>query len=164
MRVEIVAYDPVWPGRFEAERARLVPFLGAAELHHIGSTSVPGLAAKPVIDMIALVESYEEPVRRLVTRAGYQYPAAFNATLEKRRFLLYPTPAERTHHLHLVDDRTELERYLSFRDRLRADPRLAREYEALKRSLAARYQDDRESYTSAKSDFVCRHERPGASG
>jgi GrpB-like predicted nucleotidyltransferase (UPF0157 family) len=160
MRVEIVEYDPSWPAAFEAERGRLVPLLAGAEIHHIGSTAVPGLVAKPIIDMMALVESYEGPVARLVAEGGYQYPQAFNATLTTRRFLCYPTPSTRTHHLHLVDDPGELARYLLLRDRLRADPALADEYTALKRALAERYREDREAYTEAKSEFIRRYEQP----
>jgi GrpB-like predicted nucleotidyltransferase (UPF0157 family) len=158
--VEIVDYDPAWPAAFAAERERLTPLLaGGVELHHFGSTAVPGLAAKPVIDMIALVESFDEPIAVLVQRGGYQYPPAFNATLIHRRFLCYPTAAHRTHHLHLVDEPGELERRLRFRDRLRADRTLADEYVALKRALAERYREDREAYTEAKGEFIRRYER-----
>jgi GrpB-like predicted nucleotidyltransferase (UPF0157 family) len=160
--VEIVEYDPAWPAAYAAERERLAPLLPVGvQLHHFGSTAVPGLAAKPVIDMIALVEDLDVAIPALVQRGGYQYPAAFNATLTHRRFLCYPTPAHRTHHLHLVDDPRELERRLRFRDRLCADPVLASEYVALKRALAERYSDDREAYTEAKSEFVKRQELPG---
>jgi GrpB-like predicted nucleotidyltransferase (UPF0157 family) len=110
--------------------------------------------------MVALVESYEGPIARLVADGGYQYARAFNATLTHRRFLCYPTAAHRTHHLHLVDERGELERRLRFRDSLRADPVLAGEYGALKRALAERYSEDREAYTEAKSEFVRRHAQP----
>ncbi len=158
MRVEIVDYDPSWPAAFEAERKRLAPLLPGAEVHHIGSTAVPGLAAKPIIDMVALVDDLAAPITELVERGGYQYAVAFNATLAHRRFLCYPTAAHRTHHLHLVDQLEELERRLRFRDRLRADPALANEYVALKRALAERYRDDREAYTEAKSEFVKWHE------
>jgi GrpB-like predicted nucleotidyltransferase (UPF0157 family) len=161
--VEIVAYDPSWPGAFEAERKRLAPLLGGVQVHHFGSTAVPGLAAKPVIDMIVLVPDLDAPIAGLVAEAGYQFPQAFNATLTHRRFLCYPSAVHRTHHLHLVGDREELERRLRFRDRLRADASLAAEYLALKRELAARYRDDRDAYTDAKSDFVRRHDQPGAS-
>ncbi len=162
--VEIVAYDPAWPAAYRAERERLAPLLpGGVQLHHFGSTAVPGLAAKPVIDMIALVDDLDAPIAALVGPGGYQYPPAFNATLVHRRFLCYPTAAYRTHHLHLVDDPGELERRLRFRDRLRADPALAGEYVTLKRALAERFSDDREAYTEAKSEFVKRH-TPGSAG
>lgn len=155
--VEIVDYDPAWPITFEAERKRLAPLLVGVDVHHFGSTAVPGLAAKPVIDMIARVSDLDAPVAALVQGAGYQFPRAFNTTLSHRRFLCYPTAAHRTHHLHLVDEQGELERRLHFRDRLRADPVLTSEYAALKRTLAERYSDDREAYTEAKSEFVKRH-------
>ncbi|GEM_PF-159846 len=158
--VELVEYDPAWPAAYETERERLVPLLGGAlEIHHIGSTAVPGLLAKPIIDIVALVEDLDAPVAALRDSGGYQYPAAFNATLTHRRFLCYPTASHRTHHLHLVDDRAELERRLRFRDRLRADPALAGEYAALKRTLAARYREHREVYTAAKAPFIRRVER-----
>jgi len=144
-RVELVAYDPAWPALYETERERLAPLFEALEIHHIGSTAVPGLLAKPIVDIVALVDDL--------------YARAFNATLSHRRFLCYPTASHRTHHLHLVDDRPELERRLYFRDRLRADPALAAEYVALKRALAARYPEDREAYTEAKAPFIRRMER-----
>jgi GrpB-like predicted nucleotidyltransferase (UPF0157 family) len=158
--VEIFEYDPAWPAAFETERERLAPLLPAgAQLHHFGSTAVPGLAAKPVIDMIALVDDLDAPIATLVQHGGYQYPQAFNATLAHRRFLCFPTAVHRTHHLHLVDEPGELEPRLCFRDCLRADPVLAGEYVALKRALAERHRDDRETYTEAKGEFVKRHER-----
>lgn len=162
MLVAVVDYDPSWPASFEAERERISPLLGGVELHHIGSTAVPGLAAKPIIDMMALVDSYEEAIARLVADAGYQYPEAFNAHLAKRRFLLYPRPSLRTHHLHLVDDPDELLPYLRFRDRLRTEPSLARDYVALKRALARRFRENREAYTEAKTDFITSAARPAA--
>jgi GrpB-like predicted nucleotidyltransferase (UPF0157 family) len=90
--VEIVGYDPAWPVASEAERTRLAPLLEGAEIHHFGSTAVPGLAAKPVIDMIVLVGDLDAPIAALVERAGYQFPRAFNATLAHRRFLCFRRP------------------------------------------------------------------------
>jgi GrpB-like predicted nucleotidyltransferase (UPF0157 family) len=164
-RVELVTYDPGWPALYETERERLAPLLEALEIHHIGSTAVPGLLAKPIIDIVALVRDLDAPMSALID-SGYQYARSFNATLTHRRFLCYPTASHRTHHLHMVDDRPELERRLRFRDRLRADPALANEYVALKRALAARYPEDREAYTEAKAPFIERVEQlagPGAS-
>jgi GrpB-like predicted nucleotidyltransferase (UPF0157 family)/RimJ/RimL family protein N-acetyltransferase len=152
--VELVEYDPAWPGMYDAERRRLSPLLGGARLHHFGSTSVPGLLAKPVIDMIALVDDLDAPIGGLVACARYKFPEAFNATLRRRRFLCYPSSALRTHHLHLVDDAAELRMRLRFRDRLRADGALARDYAALKRRLAELHRTDREAYTDAKSEFI----------
>ena len=164
-RVELVAYDPAWPALYETERERLAPLFEALEIHHIGSTAVPGLLAKPIVDIVALVDDLDAPIAALIG-SGYQYARAFNATLSHRRFLCYPTASHRTHHLHLVDDRPELERRLYFRDRLRADPALAAEYVALKRALAARYPEDREAYRDAKAPFIKRveDEQAGCSG
>jgi GrpB-like predicted nucleotidyltransferase (UPF0157 family) len=85
-------------------------------------------------------------------------PEAFNATLSHRRWLCRPTAVHRTHHLHLVDERTELARHLRFRDLLRASATLRREYARLKRELAERIGDDREAYSEAKSAFIDRVE------
>lgn len=157
--VEIVEYDPGWPALFEEERARLEPLLPGAEIHHMGSTAVPGMPAKPVIDLIALVDDLDAPIPALVAQAAYEYPEAFNATLRHRRWLCRPSAGHRTHHLHLVDERAELERRLRFRDRLRTEPGLAADYTALKRRLAERFRDDREAYTEAKKAFVERAAR-----
>jgi GrpB-like predicted nucleotidyltransferase (UPF0157 family) len=152
--IEIVEYEPSWPSFYIAERERLAPLLPGMRIHHIGSTAVPGLAAKPVIDMIALVDDLEANIAPVVRRAGYHLPARFNANLVHRRFLCFPTASYRTHHLHLVDVREDLDRCLRFRDSLRANPKLAAEYAALKRLLASRFQEDREGYTEAKTTFI----------
>jgi GrpB-like predicted nucleotidyltransferase (UPF0157 family) len=152
--IEIVEYEPSWPAFYIAECERLAPLLPGVRIHHIGSTAVPGLAAKPVIDMIALVDDLEANIAALKQRAGYWLPARFNETLVHRRFLCYPTASYRTHHLHLVDAREDMDRCLRFRDSLRGDPHLAAQYAALKRALAARFRADREGYTEAKSAFI----------
>jgi GrpB-like predicted nucleotidyltransferase (UPF0157 family) len=152
--IEIVKYNPAWPAFYFAERERLTPLLPGLGIHHIGSTAVPGLAAKPVIDMIALVEDLDENTAAAMRRASYQLPTQFNVDLAHRRFLCYPTAAYRTHHLHLVDERDDMDLCLRFRNSLRADSKLAADYAALKRALAARYRDDREGYTKAKGSFI----------
>jgi GrpB-like predicted nucleotidyltransferase (UPF0157 family) len=151
--IRIVDYDPSWPAAYIAERRRLAKLLPGLRVYHIGSTSVPGLAAKPVIDMIALVDDLDAYVATL-RRAGYHVPAQFNANLTHRCFLCYPTLSHRTHHLHLVDEHAGVDQCLRFRDRLANDPALAAEYVALKRALAGRFRADRMSYTEAKSSFI----------
>lgn len=157
-RIEIVEYDGAWPARFASERAALLPLLPGVEVHHIGSTAVPGMPAKPIIDLMALVEDLDAPIADLVKTGGYQYPRAFNAELRHRRWLCRPSAAHRTHHLHLVDEHAELDRHLRFRDRLRASATLRDEYARSKRDLAGRFGDDREAYSEAKSAFVQRVE------
>lgn len=157
-RIEIVEYDVSWPDRFRAEAERLAGVVPVLIWHHIGSTAVPGLAAKPIIDMMAVAEDIDEHVPALVERAGYQCPLAYNAALVGRRWLCRPSAAHRTHHLHLVADQHELDRRLRFRDALRDDPQLAVEYAALKRDLAERMPDDRDGYTAAKTAFITQAE------
>ena len=155
--VRIVPYDTAWPAEFEAERSRLQPVLTpwlAGEIHHVGSTSVPGLGAKPVIDILAEVSSLEEcraaiePLRALSYRwAPYQE--------ERMHWFCKPSPEHRTHHLHLVVPGSEAwNEELAFRDALRAEPETARAYEELKRRLADEHIHDREAYTAAKTEFV----------
>jgi GrpB-like predicted nucleotidyltransferase (UPF0157 family) len=152
--IEIVEYEPLWPSAFVAESERISPLLPGLQIHHIGSTAVPGLAGKPVIDMIVLVDDLDAAAEALIARGGYQLDARFNEGLLHRRYLCYPSIAHRTHHLHLVDVSEDMQRCLRFRDRLRSDRRLSVAYAALKRSLAARYGADRAGYTMAKTRFV----------
>jgi len=157
--VEIVPYDLEWPARFEIERellkGALRPFL-AGPIEHVGSTAVVGLAAKPVIDIMAAVESLEASRGAIeaLRERGYQY-APYRPDV--MNWFCKPGFSFRTHHLHLVPYRSPLwtER-IRFRDRLRSDPEVAREYEALKQSLAETYHYDREAYTEAKSPFIAR--------
>jgi GrpB-like predicted nucleotidyltransferase (UPF0157 family) len=156
--IEIVDYDASWPARFAAEAARLAEVTSLVGVHHIGSTAVPGLAAKPIIDMIALVDDLDLLVDGLTDRAGYEFPEKENAGLVRRRWFCHPSEAYRTHHLHLVTDPNELARCLRFRDALRADDATAERYAVLKRDLARRFSADRAAYTAAKTEFIGRVE------
>jgi len=155
--VHVVEYDPAWPQLFEEERARLEPILApwlAGDIHHVGSTSVPGLAAKPVIDILAGVRSLEESRGAIEPLQALSYCWAPYKE-DVMNWFCKPSPTHRTHHLHLVVEGSETWREeLLFRDTLRAQPETARAYEALKRDLAARFRQDREAYTQAKTDFV----------
>jgi GrpB-like predicted nucleotidyltransferase (UPF0157 family) len=103
--IEIVEYDPCWPAAYDAERERLASLVPGVRIHHIGSSAVPGLVGKAVIDMIALVDDLDADSGALIQRAGYELPARFNVDLVHRRFLCYPTAPYRTHHLHLASIR-----------------------------------------------------------
>jgi GrpB-like predicted nucleotidyltransferase (UPF0157 family) len=153
--VVIVEYDPAWPQRFEAEAARVAPIVGG-DVHHIGSTAVPGLAAKPIIDLMALVGELAPAIGRLVERAGYEYPRLVGPQTERRAWLCHPSVEHRLHHLHLTDDAALFGRHLAFRDALRADPALCDEYAALKHELAERFRGDRDAYGDAKTEFIDR--------
>ena len=155
--IELVAYDAAWPARFEEEcvqlRRVLAPWL-AGPIEHIGSTAIAGLAAKPVIDIIAGVDSLEgsRPAIAAATGLGYCY---FPYQSELKHWFCKPSPAFRTHHLHLVPvGSPQWIRPIAFRDYLRAHPNVAAEYEVLKRQLAAEFRLDREAYTQAKTPFI----------
>jgi GrpB-like predicted nucleotidyltransferase (UPF0157 family) len=157
--VRIAAYDPDWPLKFEAERADLLECIGpwvTGGIHHVGSTSVRGLPAKPVIDILAGVESLDRSRPCIEKLASLRYPyAPYRGDV--MHWFCKPHPAHRTHHLHLVPAGSRRYRdELAFRDALREDPALAAEYAALKHELAARFPDDRDAYTEHKAPFVRR--------
>jgi GrpB-like predicted nucleotidyltransferase (UPF0157 family) len=158
--VEIVPYDQEWPRTFEAERQLLLdaigPWLVAGSIEHIGSTAIPGLDAKPVIDIMAGVESLDGSRAALPVLARHQY-CYFPYRTEVMHWLCKPSPARRTHHLHLAPHGGPLwiER-LAFRDYLRTHVDVALEYATLKHRLAAEHRFDREAYTDAKAPFVQR--------
>lgn len=158
--VHIVPYDRNWLGAFEAERQLLIEAIGSwlvgGSIEHIGSTAIPGLDAKPIIDIMAGVENLDDSRAALPILERYQYCyAPYRA--EAMHWLCKPSPAQRTHHLHLVPRESSLWiEQLAFRDHLRAHPDLALEYAALKRRLADAHRLDREAYTAAKAPFVQR--------
>jgi GrpB-like predicted nucleotidyltransferase (UPF0157 family) len=155
--IEIVAYDPEWPARFEEEQSALAAAIGdfaTDGIHHVGSTAVPGLDVKPIVDILVGIESLDasRPAFGPLARLGYMY-APYLA--DQMHWFCKPHPSRRTHHLHLApvsDQRYSDE--LEFRDQLRASPDLAQRYADLKRSLARRFEHDREDYTQAKGAFI----------
>src|SRR5262245_6333586 len=159
--IEIVAYDPRWPMEFDAEAARLHRALGplALRIDHNGSTAVPGLAAKPVIDIQVSVASLQPLIAygRPLELLGYVHvPSPDDAFCP---FFHRPSQWPHTHHLHVVESGgAEERRTLAFRDFLRDHPESSREYERLKRELTARLStadaEGREAYARAKSEFV----------
>jgi GrpB-like predicted nucleotidyltransferase (UPF0157 family) len=157
--IRIVPYDSAWPTRFGEERGRLEEAIGpwiADGIHHVGSTAVPGLAAKSIIDILVGVEDLESSRGCFDPLAGLGYLYAPYRT-EEMHWFCKPDPSHRTHHLHLVPvGSRRYEEELDFRDRLRANPMLAAEYADLKRDLAARFTHNREGYTDAKSEFIRR--------
>jgi GrpB-like predicted nucleotidyltransferase (UPF0157 family) len=157
--VEIVEYDPAWPGRFADQRDQVAAILGpwlAGSVEHIGSTSVPGLAAKPVIDMLAPVRSLDAAHEALgILGAGGWLFWPEDPCRHYRLWFLRPRPAARTHHLHVIErDHAQARALLAFRDGLRGDPGLCRDYGQLKKDLARRHGGNRNAYSNAKTDFV----------
>ena len=155
--VVVVPYDPDWPRQFERERAALAAvFAGCdAAIEHIGSTAVPGLGAKPVIDVLVGLSRLAEAESRIAAleAAGYEYVRKYETQLPQRRYFRKPRLAPRTFHLHcVVKESDDWVRHLAFRDYLRAHPESAAAYYGLKRALAARLGKD--DYTEAKSPFI----------
>lgn len=158
-RVRIFSYDPKWPEKYEMEKVRLVALLPEAflALEHVGSTAVPGMEAKPIVDMMGGVRSMEEAdaLLPILCQNGYSTSAEFNATLVDQRWLMRHALGHRTHHLHLViHDGDEWRRKITFRNSLRTNPDTAHRYQELKSNLAEAMGSDREAYTSAKTAFV----------
>jgi GrpB-like predicted nucleotidyltransferase (UPF0157 family) len=156
--VVIVDYDPAWPGRYEALRAPIAAALGtlAAEIVHLGSTSVPGLAAKPVIDLnILLHKSSDLPaVIERLAGLGYRHEGDFGIA-GREAFATPPGYSAHDHHLYVcAPDWPGHADQIAFRDYLRAHPSAANAYARLKRSLAVKYRDNRGAYANAKAGFV----------
>ena len=161
LRLEIVPYDPAWGGAFVREEARIRKAVGplALRIDHHGSTAVPGLAAKPVIDIqvsvadVAAIDTYRQPLQSI----GYTHvPHPEDAFCP---FFHRPAHWPHTHHVHVVRvGGAEERRTLAFRDYLRDHPAEAQAYAELKVRLAARFSaesfESRQGYANAKTEFV----------
>jgi GrpB-like predicted nucleotidyltransferase (UPF0157 family) len=153
--VEVVDYDPAWPVEYARLEARVKDVLGplVKRVEHVGSTAVPGLAAKPIIDLYAVVdeEALPEAISRLEA-VGYEHEGDLG--VPGRDGFAWP-PGEWRHHLYLCAPHHEgLDEVVRFRDYLRAHPTDAAAYADLKRALAEEHRDDREAYARGKSAFV----------
>lgn len=179
MEITVVRWDPEWPRRFAAEAERLRAALGevAVRIDHVGSTAVPGLAAKPVIDVQISVRSLrpEHRFRVPLETLGYAHTPHYDEFgMDEYPFFGRPRHPPRTFHVHVCEAGSELERrHLAFRDWLVEHPEDARAYERFKRELARRRWRSRDDYAEAKSRFVAdvldrararysRHARPSA--
>jgi GrpB-like predicted nucleotidyltransferase (UPF0157 family) len=162
--VAVVPYDPRWPVMFHEEKEHLLSCLPKAlikRIEHFGSTAVPGLAAKPIIDMLVEVNSLDEAretTPQILEARGYDYfwrptwgddTPPFYAWFIKR-----DSQGNRTHHIHMVEAHFEHWDRLLFRDYLIEHPRVAVEYSMLKQNLSDIHQNDRVAYTKAKTDFI----------
>lgn len=157
-------HDPTWSERFTVERHRLEPVLHpwtVQRIEHIGSTAVPGLAAKPIIDMLAVVDDIDAAdaaTDALVGLGWHPAPEPDDADLRRRSWCT-PDVATRTHHLHIVEKQSEQWRsWIAFRNILRTHPSAAMEYATLKRQLAEQFgsdPNDREAYRRGKTMFIC---------
>jgi GrpB-like predicted nucleotidyltransferase (UPF0157 family)/predicted kinase len=155
--VTIAPYDPAWPQRYEAEREKITAALGdlIVEIHHVGSTAVPGLPAKPVIDIMLVVRKLEDAIDCIGPLSDLGYTFIDYPQNTDRRFFRKGVP--RTHHVHIVaQDSVELKNHLAFRDALRSNLDWRDQYAALKLDLAERHRNDRAQYSESKTEFVRR--------
>ena len=151
-RIVILDYDPGWPLRYERERARIEAALKgrARRIEHVGSTSVPGLAAKPIIDILVTLDNVEQDEALVSDMEAEGYPLR----VVEPGHRMFRTP-ERDVHIHVHDvDSTEVERYLLLRDRLRRSDADRALYAGTKRELAKREWSDMNYYAEAKSDVI----------
>lgn len=157
MKIRLEKHNPEWKSLFQKEKALLLEEIGGllfGSIEHVGSTSVEGLIAKPIIDIMFRVKdlkSSKEAISKL-SKIDYCY---FPYKEDVMHWFCKPSPEIRTHHLHLVPFESKLwfER-IRFREILRTNPSVASEYAKLKLSLASKHATDREAYTNKKWPFI----------
>jgi GrpB-like predicted nucleotidyltransferase (UPF0157 family) len=158
LKIKLVPYDPGWPDQY-AQEAGLLSAVLSPEIvatHHMGSTSIPGLKSKPVIDLIIEVkdiEAIDEYNDRMIA-LSYQPMGEYG--IAGRRFFRKEINGVRTHHVHIYQvGNAEIARHLRFRDYLLAHPEEAQTYSRLKDALALQHPEDIESYVAGKTAFCC---------
>jgi len=158
----VTKYNPLWADMFETEAAKITAILGknCSAVHHIGSTAVAGLAAKPIIDIMPIVYSLEDvdKVAPEFEKIGYEYMGEFG--ISGRRYLRKGGD-KRTHQIHIFSVKSEydIERHLAVRDYLRSHSAVCEQYSGLKKELANKYPYDIEGYCDGKEEFVKQLER-----
>jgi GrpB-like predicted nucleotidyltransferase (UPF0157 family) len=154
-------YDPAWKVSFETEKSLLKDVLRGVVLNieHIGSTAVPGLAAKPIVDILMEVAGFSELDNLTAEMAAIGYKAKGENGIRGRRYF-QKGGILRTHHLHVFQNGDpNLERHIAFRDFLRNHDEVVRMYEILKRDLASRFENEKEKYQDGKSEFVSKYQK-----
>ncbi len=154
--VVIANYDPEWPSQFEALRAVFADVLGdlVISIDHVGSTAVPGLAAKPIIDFDMAVADASQVPEAITRLATINYKHEGDLGIPGREAFRPPEDTVRHHPYLVVSGNEPHTRHITFRDRLRRDATARAEYETLKRQLAERHRDDPENYSYSKTEFV----------
>lgn len=154
--VVVVAYDPGWPAAFERQRARIAPVLGelAVGIEHVGSTAVPGLDAKPILDIDVVIRHVDDFAATAARLATLGYVHLGDLGIVGREAFRAPAELPRQHLYVCASGSAPLQAHLILRDTLRADAMLAAAYGTLKRSLADRFRDDRDSYAEGKTAFI----------
>jgi GrpB-like predicted nucleotidyltransferase (UPF0157 family) len=155
--IEIVPYSAEWPELFEAEAKRIKDACQGVirVVEHIGSTAIPGLPAKPIIDIMPGLDSYRDGLKTIDPLQGLGYQYLGENGIPGRFYFVLRVEQRSVVHVHIFEVGTEnWQRHLIFRDYLRAHPAVAKQYAELKRDLAVRFRNDREAYTNGKSDFI----------
>ena len=156
--VQVVPHDVAWKGQFQAEADLIAGALGdiVVALHHIGSTAIPGIFAKPIIDVLLEVADLERLGRRSRALEGLGYEALGEYGIVGRRYFRKNNlSGVRTHHIHAFrSNNVEIERYLAFRDYMIEHPEEARRYGELKRELATQHSEDIEAYMDGKDAYI----------
>jgi GrpB-like predicted nucleotidyltransferase (UPF0157 family) len=155
-RVEVVSYNSNWKKMYKEESEKIKNILNdiIVDIHHIGSTAIPGIKAKPVIDILVEVKDIEAVDRYNNKMEELGYEAMGEHGIPKRRFLR-KGGNKRTHHIHIFQvGSEEIERYINFKEYLITHPDKGREYSKLKEKLVNKYTYDVENYTNGKSDFI----------
>jgi GrpB-like predicted nucleotidyltransferase (UPF0157 family) len=155
--VVVVPYDPDWPAQFRAEATQIAAIFGPEllSIHHIGSTAIPGLNAKPIIDIMPIVRDIEKVdlFNPAMIQLGYE-PKGEN-DIPGRRYFVKGSDAHRTHHVHIYAlDNAEVKRHLDFRDYLIVHPEEAEYYGSLKAELARQFPHDIFGYMAGKDGFI----------
>lgn len=163
MFVEVVPYNPQWKKAFDAESQRITTVLAEniVFVHHIGSTAIPGIYAKPVIDFLIEVKNIDLITKQTpaMEKLGYEAMGEFGL-IGRRYFRQENPPGTRIHHVHIyATNSPEIERHLAFRDYMIAHPQNAEQYSQLKQKLAQKYPYDIESYMDGKDEFITRMEQ-----
>lgn len=164
--ITLTAYDPTWPARYAAEAARLAPLLtegGLLSMEHVGSTSIVGLVAKPIVDILITVrdlEFFKASALKHFPSPTYDYFWSPSEGEDGPPFYCFfikrDERGRRSHHIHVIEPGFRIGECVVFRDYLRAHPEIAADYARLKQDLAARYAKQRLAYCDGKTAFIRR--------
>ncbi len=161
-KIEVVPYDPDWSNRFKMEADEITSVFEqeVVAIHHIGSTAIPSISAKPIIDILVEVKDIKkiDIFNAEMIKRGYQSKGEFGIT--DRRFFIKGDEVNRTHHIHVFESgHPEIERHLNFRDYMVTHPGEAETYGRLKEELAQKYPEDIEGYIAGKDEQIKRTDR-----
>jgi GrpB-like predicted nucleotidyltransferase (UPF0157 family) len=157
-KVEVVPHNPHWRGAFENESKQVALSLGnnVVAVHHMGSTSIPAIYAKPIIDMLVEVREIAEVDAHNLAMQAIGYEAKGEFGIQGRRYFRKDNEVgSRTHHIHVYEAYSaQVERHLAFRDYMMAHPEDAQKYSQLKQKLAQKYPNDADEYVNGKVEFI----------